>query len=328
MLKECLSEAEIAWVVADAFRGFVECCTAVSRIIEFPRQAIRRHEFSAIGAYIRELRSEKYDYCIDYQGLLRSGLTSFVSRSPVRYGFAAGREGSPLFYTTAIKTPQEIQHAVEKNLYLTREFLRREFGLSPAESPSRIAFDVPQTEREAALAMLPSGEGPILAVGFSSTWPSKNWPLPFFSDVIHKTAERVPGLRCWLLGNAAEQGMGEELMSMLDGVNAVNLAGRTTLRGLCALLRASGALLTNDSGPMHIGAMLCTPCTALFGATNPKLTGPYGICGQAHRVITSKCCKSPCFTRLCQLPGGCCSDGINADSVAAALASDLLKQHQ
>lgn len=320
LLHQCLPDCRLSWVVNDGLADILGYCQAVDRIIRFPRKA---RKAGAFLAFWRELRAEKYDFCIDYQGLLRSGLMAWLSGAGRRYGFASAREGAPWFYTRPLAFPQDIRHAVEKNLWLTGQVLRAETGIEAPAQPRRIDFSLPADEMTAAATQLPPGEGPVLAIGFSSSWPSKNWSPEFFREVIFRTAGRCPGLRCWLLGSPAEREAGEKLLQRLQGLQAVNLAGRTTLRSLCCLLRQTGAVLTNDSGPMHIAAVLGTPCVALFGATDPVLTGPYGIGGLEHRVFRSKCPESPCFRRECCLSGVSCSDGVSADEVAGALAGYL-----
>ena len=115
-----------------------------------------------------------------------------------------------------------------------------------------------------------------------------------------------------------------ELSSSLAGsqLRVVNVAGRTSLRELCALLMLCRVLISNDSGPMHIAAALGTPVVAPFGSTSPELTAP-GLPGEpAHRLIKSNSPCSPCFRRTCPIDLRC-MNSISPDDVAAA-AVELL----
>jgi heptosyltransferase II len=79
------------------------------------------------------------------------------------------------------------------------------------------------------------------------------------------------------------------------------------------------ALVTNDTGPMHLAAALGTPVLALFGATDPIVSGPRGP-GRAVVVMDPEPC-SPCFLRDCPIPGHPCLTKIGAPRVfRAALA--------
>jgi len=92
---------------------------------------------------------------------------------------------------------------------------------------------------------------------------------------------------------------------------AMNLAGITSLRELMCIVRDCHVLVTNDSGPMHIGAAFGTPLVALFGSTDDKLTGPYG---QPEAVIHKRPSCSPCFKRECPIDFRCMR-GIEVEEV-------------
>ena len=81
---------------------------------------------------------------------------------------------------------------------------------------------------------------------------------------------------------------------------AANLAGRTPLRVLAALLRRAAVMVTVDSGPMHLAAALGTPLVALFGPTDPSRTGPYGT--GPCRVLREALPCVPCLSRRCRIP--------------------------
>jgi len=104
------------------------------------------------------------------------------------------------------------------------------------------------------------------------------------------------------------------------GGNAINLTGRTNLRELFALLQQCRLVVSNDSGAMHAAAAVQTPVIALFGSTDPALTGPLG---PQHRVIYKHLECSPCFQRTCPLFHYDCLKRITVDEVAG-LAEELL----
>lgn len=308
---------EITWVVNENLKGMVELFPGLAKILPFPRKSLGR-----LPAFLKELRTETYDAVLDFQGLLRSGLIARAARttSPARrYGFAAAREGAPLFYTHKVKIPPEIIHAADKNLFLAATFANVPFS-TPGEFPE---LAIPKEAMQQARAMLgTSSERPVLAVGFASRWSSKDWPIPFFADVLRNLASQLPTVKIWLLGSAEDRQKGNSLAALAGlGADVVNLAGKTSLLELTALLKASNALLTIDSGPMHIAAALNVPCVALFGATSPEKTGPYGT---FHHVIVSKCRHAPCFQRQCPHPEeGGCNCGTDTAEATAALAAYL-----
>jgi heptosyltransferase-2 len=108
-------------------------------------------------------------------------------------------------------------------------------------------------------------------------------------------------------------------IASLAGSGVLNLAGKTSLRHLMALLKLCRVVLTNDSGPMHVAAALGTPVVVPFGSTSPELTGP-GLPGDPrHHLLQSAAPCSPCFRRICPIDFRCMT-GIPTDRVAEAVA--------
>jgi heptosyltransferase-2 len=103
------------------------------------------------------------------------------------------------------------------------------------------------------------------------------------------------------------------------GLKAINLAGKTTLRQLCAVLARCRVLLTNDSGAMHIGYAVRTRVVAIFGSTEPAATGPQG---EGHAVLRHKVECSPCFLRECPIDFRCMKR-LEASEVVRAVTERL-----
>ncbi len=100
--------------------------------------------------------------------------------------------------------------------------------------------------------------------------------------------------------------------------NIINLAGRTDLKELVALIAGARAVVSNDTGPMHIAAAFNKPLVALFGPTDPVKTGPYGWQKNKNfRVIKSGASCSPCFKKKCS--NFICMKNISVDEVFEAI---------
>jgi len=128
--------------------------------------------------------------------------------------------------------------------------------------------------------------------------PAKRWPD--FAVAAQILSERH-GIRWLIFGTGKERTLGEQIVSLL-GPNGVNLVGQTTLSQLMNELSRCRALLTNDTGTMHLAAHLGVPTIALFGSTEPALTGPLGA---GHTVIRHHVECSPCFLRDCPIDFRC-----------------------
>jgi ADP-heptose:LPS heptosyltransferase len=114
-----------------------------------------------------------------------------------------------------------------------------------------------------------------------------------------------------------------KIFTALDG-KCVNLIGRTTLAQLIEQLRDCDLLLTNDTGTMHLASFLGVPVVAIFGSTEPALTGPVG--GSA-RIVRHHVACSPCFLRECPLDFRCMTS-ISAEEAASAVLFELARQRR
>ena len=102
----------------------------------------------------------------------------------------------------------------------------------------------------------------------------------------------------------------------------MNLAGQTTLRELCAVLKMCRLLLTNDSGPMHVAAALGTPVVALFGSTSPELTGPAFAGQSGQQALAAQVPCAPCFRRTCPIDFRCMT-AISVERVVEAVRPSI-----
>jgi len=128
--------------------------------------------------------------------------------------------------------------------------------------------------------------------------PAKRWTE--FASVAHQLSERH-GLHWLIFGTAAEKPLAAGIVKTLAN-SSTDLTGRTSLSELATQLRRCRLLLTNDTGTMHLAAFLGVPTVAIFGSTEPQLTGPIG---EGHVVIRHHVECSPCFLRECPLDFRC-----------------------
>jgi ADP-heptose:LPS heptosyltransferase len=173
------------------------------------------------------------------------------------------------------------QHAIERYLTIA-EYL----GLG--RSPVDFVFATDATDRDYVDTLLPAGER--FAVLLPATHrETKRWPIERFAAMVKPIEDRF-GLKTILAGGPDAAA----LASAIPG--ALNLAGKTTLRQLVALLERADLVIANDTGPMHIASALGRPLVTMFGPTSPLQTGPYG---RMESVVRLDMPCSPCFSRQC-----------------------------
>jgi lipopolysaccharide heptosyltransferase II len=147
--------------------------------------------------------------------------------------------------------------------------------------------------------------------------PAKRWLPERFAEVA-AAVSNGSDTKWILFGTKNDAAVGEAIATQL-GDKCVNRIGHTTLDELIAELSTCRALLTNDTGTMHLAALLGVPVVAIFGSTEPRLTGPLG---NGHSILRHHVECSPCFLRECPIDFRCMK-AISADEVADAVLSLL-----
>jgi lipopolysaccharide heptosyltransferase II len=223
---------------------------------------------------------------IDLQGLLRSGWLARATRAAVRVGLSDAREGAGLFYTHRVPTtlgPAGAErHAIERYLCVTE-------ALGCRRGPVEFPFPTDDADRQYVASLVPAQRYAVLMPG--TNWETKRWPVERFAALVAPLRERF-GLESVVAGGPGDAA----LAAPIEQAGGINLAGKTTLRQLVALLERAALVVANDSGPMHIAAALGRPLVTPFGPTSPVRTGPYR---RMDSVIRLDIPCSPCFSRTC-----------------------------
>ena len=145
--------------------------------------------------------------------------------------------------------------------------------------------------------------------------PAKRWPLDKFASMANAVLDaRGDAIEWTLFGAPGEKELGAELEKELGG-RCRNLIGKTSLAGLIDELRGCRLLVSNDTGTMHLAALLGVPVIAIFGSTEPAWTRPMG---KQHLILREHVECSPCFLRKCPLDLRC-MHAITPERVATAV---------
>ncbi len=267
------------------------------------------------------LSKAKYSKAFLFQNAFDAAIITFLSRIPERIGY--GRDGRSLFLTVAIpyKNDDRLFHHIDYYLNLLKAY-----GLLAEYSRPWIYLSL--KERLSARERLSFLKRPILGVNPGATFGSaKRWHPERFAEVA-KWFIKDKGGSILLFGSKAEIKIAEEIdylirkdnLWSLSSNSLLNLSGKTSLRELITLISECDLLLTNDSGPMHIGYAVGTPLVSLFGSTDPDLTG---YKNEGNIVIKSSIKCSPCFKRECKEKETRCMDEISSDEVYLKIKETL-----
>ncbi len=145
------------------------------------------------------------------------------------------------------------------------------------------------------------GRAPLVALAPGAAYGgAKKWPSESFAELASSLA--ADGIASVMVGSAADAGTGHEVAKTSSGGRLLNVIGRTDLATLAGVLSLCRALVTNDSGAMHLAAAAGVSVTAVFGPTDERATRPLG---DAHVVLTHDIWCRPCMLRECPLDHGC-----------------------
>ncbi|MDR1435147.1 MAG: glycosyltransferase family 9 protein [Puniceicoccales bacterium] len=256
-LKMQRPDCVIDWVVGDRFFDIVSESKIASRVIVYERHG----GMASVFPLIREIRREVYDYVFDMQGLARSGLMTFFSKSLRKIGRKDARELAFLAYSETIAYPGPV-HAID----ILKEFL------SVADCKSEVSGLVKELKNiQSPLFKLflekKTFPSKIVCIFPESRRKEKKWS--FFIPLIQNLLEQTKDIAIFVLGN--ECFTRESLVSPF----LFDLCGQTSLRDIVVFIQNAQLVIANDSGPLHISAALGRPTLGLFTATDPLRFGPY-----------------------------------------------------
>lgn len=300
-LRQRYPTARIDWLIASPFASLLAGHPLLDALVEFDRKRFGRlwRSPSAAAAFLRflrQLRQRRYDLVIDLQGLFRTGFIAYVTGAIIRIGFGDAREGAPRFYTHHLVGSSGNVHAVDR-------YLQVGDMLGFTRGPVRFPLPLTDTDRSAAAALLRNRASEpfarIVAVAPGARWETKCWlPERYAStiDALHGSSEDTA---CVLLGGPDEISRCAEITSRCR-TTPLDLAGKTSLRQLAALIERADLVICQDSATAHIAAALDRPLVCITGPTNPLRTGPYR---RMSDVVWLEPECAPCYLRrLSQCP--------------------------
>ena len=255
---------EIDWVIKSGFEEILRCTNLINKVYKFERGSGMLSYLSLI----KQIRSKRYDYTIDLQGLLRSSVLCLLSRSFQKIGVADGREGSTIFYRKIGESSRlkEI-HAIDRLI----PFLK-EFGVSCTDPSLQLLF--PNSKLSDNTDRILGGISYILLFP-ESRRQEKVWPhFAKLSKLIDKNSSH----RIVIAGNNRDESY----------PGTIDLRGRIQLAELPALIHRASVVVSNDSAPLHIASSLKKPLIALFGPTSAMRYGPYPQNSEQNIVLSAQ----------------------------------------
>jgi heptosyltransferase-2 len=253
----------------------------------------------------RQLHAGKFGSALLLPNSLRAAAEAWQAGIPQRLGYARGGRGLLLTYT--VPAPARNPARLHQRFY----YLDLVTALGGPSDPS-----LPKLRKDPTTVT--GSRGLVLAICPGAEYgPAKRWPVENFVAVArHFIATRKA--KIVLLGAPVDVPVAEEFARQLPEVE--NHVGKTSLAEFMVLLVSARLVLCNDSGAMHVASALGVPTMAIFGSTEPQLTGPMGA---RSRVLRHHVPCSPCFLRECPIDFACMKSITPVSAILAA--ENLLK---
>ncbi len=258
----------------------------------------------------RALRSRRYDRAIVLPNSLKSAVVPFVARARRRTGFL-GEWRFGLLNDIRRLDKTTLPRTVDRFVSL---------GLEPGTPlPSTIPVPRLQVQKEkslkalARLGRIPPAT-PVLGLCPGAEFgPAKRWPATYFAQVAKTKLGQ--GWEVWLFGSDNDSAITSEIQRLTAG-RCLDLGGKTTLDEAIDLMSLTTAIVSNDSGLMHVAAALDRKLVAIFGSSNPNHTSP--MSDNAKILYLNLSC-SPCFKRECPLGHLRCLRDLKPEQVLTAM---------
>lgn len=300
-------------VLANAWsRPLLERMPQVHKAIDLP---FGHGELNLSGRYRlgRELRAEAYDQIIVLPNSFKSGLIPRFIGSPVRTGWRGEKRG------WLLNDARDLDK--EALPLMVQRFVALAY---PADSPLPSVLPQPALRTEAnsvdqAMASQKLGlERPVVVICPGAEFgDAKQWPAEHFAKLCEAKIEQ--GSQVWAMGSAKDQVVTGAIGAALTAgakEHWHDLAGKTSLAQAIDLMSVATAVVSNDSGLMHMAAALKRPIVALYGSTSSSFTPPLSDDVQLLSVDIE--CR-PCFERTCPLKHKRCLVDLTPELALSAL---------
>ncbi len=300
ILKQRRPQAYLAVAAPGWTRPLLERMSEVDEAIALPF----RHGQLALGERIRfgcALRTQRFDQAILLVNSFKSAVLPLAAGIPRRTGFL-GEYRYGLLNDIRPLDKIALSRTVDRFVALGLDA----GGPLPTELPlPRLRAD------QAATGMLLDKFGlelptvPVIALCPGAEYgPAKRWPAAYYAEVANVMLAR--GWQVWLFGSQKDTQVTADINRLTQG-RCQDLSGKTSLGEAIDLMSLASAVISNDSGLMHVAAALQVPLVAIYGSSDPVHTPPMS----PHAAIISlNLSCSPCFQRECPLGHMNCLKGI------------------
>jgi lipopolysaccharide heptosyltransferase I len=319
-LKEYFPSSTISWIVEESSRSFLESQPEIDEVILFPRKRWTQgmksptEIWGTIGemwGFIQGLRKRKFDAVLDFHGILKSGVLSFLSGSPKRIGYdrRSTREGNFLFSNVKVRLPRERISRFERNLSLLK-------GMALEAKELKCGLHIPPKDRDYVASFFKASPAPIrrplIAIhpGTSPQALFKRWMPDRYARLADQLVQELNASVLFTWGD----GELEWVEGIRKEMKKPSLLGPQTesLTQLGELYRHCDLYVGGDTGPMHVASLMGIPVVVIYGPTDATENEPIGN----HVKVRKEVGCNPCHEYSCKELS--CIKAISTDEVFRA----------
>jgi ADP-heptose:LPS heptosyltransferase len=310
-VRTAFANAQITLVGLPWARALAERLTCIDRFVDFPGYPGLPEspcDAEALAAFRERMQAERFDLAVQLHG---SGDITNPLVASFGAGYSAGFRSPKAWYPPAeaqryVAWPER-GHEIERLLYLTDELGWPRRGL-------HLEFPVRDEDRQELSALWPGMAlaRPYVCVHAGAQLPSRRWPVDRFAAVADVIASH--GRTVVLTGSAAEAELIAELAARMRAP-AVNLAGRTSLWTLGAVVEGAEWVVCNDTGISHVAAALQRPSVVISSGSDVSRWAP--LERRRHQVIWHDLHCRPCSHAVCPYQHDCAQAVTIGDVVGA-----------
>ena len=322
-VKETYTEARVSILVFKPFGSLLRADPNLHEVVEATK--IRGSLFNTLRQYFlfaRRLRLAHYDLVIDLRTGDRGAILTFLTGAQERVGRHA--ESKPFWYnilfTKLLPDPPYAQFPVHPGADQSLRIVRA-IGMDTKNSVPRL-YVAPEDRIHAIELLAECGLTPAsqwVTINPCSRWKYKEWGYGKWGEIIDLLWQNHQ-LTAVLIGSSEDTNTAKQIAAGRNG-HTFNLAGKTTLGELSALISLSTLHLGVDSAAPHIAAAVGIPTLTIFGPGNWK---SWTVADELHRVVTADLPCIPCNRKGCDDSGkSLCLDVLSTDKVYAETSAIL-----
>ena len=293
-------------------------CIEVHQVIEAQLEH-KKLQWGLRKSLAKQLEKNQYDTCFVLPNSLKSALIPWLANIPLRIGYRGEMRFGLI--NISLDNPSKINRPPMAEHYLALCNV-----ISHSQEIDTHQSAVPQLKISPLAKQSVSHKLQAAAIGEKSIYVlcpgaeygvSKRWPTDHFAKLAQQLISNAPDAHVILLGSKGDHILGQSIQTQAGNLSHIhNWCGETSLDEAIALIGMSKALISNDSGLMHIGAALKVPQVAIFGSSDPHHTPP--LSDKAQVIWLNLPC-SPCHKRECPLGHLQCLKDISPENVLSAL---------